>query len=103
MSLQGPICDMAGCPLHVCFSNRPFWVKHFQAIHQWVLMSLAGSRFSSESALPRFTTVTTASPDTIRYERSRDRLPPISSTMQTLVSLTDTSNPAKWSMLRFSF
>src|SRR6516162_5251129 len=28
---------------------------------------------------------------------------PISSTMQTLVSLTDTSNPAKWSMLRFSF
>src|SRR6516165_4707056 len=24
-------------------------------------------------------------------------------TMQTLVSLTDTSNPAKWSMLRFSF
>jgi putative ABC transport system substrate-binding protein len=27
----------------------------------------------------------------------------ISSTMQTLVSLTDTSNPAKWSMLRFSF
>jgi hypothetical protein len=28
---------------------------------------------------------------------------PASSTMQTLVSLTDTSNPAKWSMLRFSF
>jgi hypothetical protein len=28
---------------------------------------------------------------------------PLSSTMQTLVSLTDTSNPAKWSMLRFSF
>jgi hypothetical protein len=28
---------------------------------------------------------------------------PVSSTMQTLVSLTDTSNPAKWSMLRFSF
>jgi hypothetical protein len=26
-----------------------------------------------------------------------------SSTMQMLVSLTDTSNPAKWSMLRFSF
>jgi hypothetical protein len=24
-------------------------------------------------------------------------------TMQTLVSLTDTSSPAKWSMLRFSF
>jgi putative ABC transport system substrate-binding protein len=28
---------------------------------------------------------------------------PLSSTMQTLVSLTETSNPAKWSMLRFSF
>src|SRR3974390_1252861 len=28
---------------------------------------------------------------------------PESSTMQTLVSLTETSNPAKWSMLRFSF
>jgi hypothetical protein len=26
-----------------------------------------------------------------------------SSTMQTLVSLTDTSSPAEWSMLRFSF
>ena len=29
--------------------------------------------------------------------------PTVSSTMQTLVSLTDTSSPAKWSMLRFSF
>src|SRR5215469_3652754 len=28
-----PICDMPACPLHVGFSNRPFWVKHFQAIH----------------------------------------------------------------------
>src|SRR5262249_7471720 len=28
---------------------------------------------------------------------------PASSTMQTLVSLTDTSSPAKWAMLRFSF
>jgi hypothetical protein len=28
---------------------------------------------------------------------------PVSSTMQTLVSLTDTSSPAKWSKLRFSF
>jgi hypothetical protein len=28
---------------------------------------------------------------------------PVSSTMQMLVALTDTSNPAKWSMLRFSF
>ena len=28
---------------------------------------------------------------------------PVSSTMQMLVSLTDTSNPPKWSMLRFSF
>src|SRR6516225_2454093 len=45
---------MPRCPLHVVFSNRPFWVKHFQAIHHWVLMSLAGSRFSSESALRPF-------------------------------------------------
>src|SRR5262245_59472028 len=29
--------------------------------------------------------------------------PAVSSTMQTLVSLTETSSPAKWSMLRFSF
>ena len=28
---------------------------------------------------------------------------PVSSTMQTLVALTETSSPAKWSMLRFSF
>jgi hypothetical protein len=28
---------------------------------------------------------------------------PASSTMQTLLSFTDTSSPAKWSMLRFSF
>jgi len=28
---------------------------------------------------------------------------PVSSTMQTLVSLTDTPSPAKCSMLRFSF
>jgi hypothetical protein len=28
---------------------------------------------------------------------------PVSSTMQTLVSLTETSSPAKWSMLRFPF
>ena len=28
---------------------------------------------------------------------------PASSTMQMLVSLTETSNPAKWSILRFSF
>ena len=28
---------------------------------------------------------------------------PASSTMQMLVSLTETSSPAKWSMLRFSF
>jgi transposase len=35
-------------------------------------------------------------------ETSRTILP-VSSTMQTLLSLTDTSSPAKWSMLRFSF
>ena len=28
---------------------------------------------------------------------------PVSSTMQTLVSLTETSSPAKWSVLRLSF
>jgi hypothetical protein len=28
---------------------------------------------------------------------------PVSSTMQMLVSLTETSSPAKWSMLRFSY
>src|SRR6516162_6866318 len=49
-----PICDLPECPRYVGFSNRPFWVKHFQAIHHWVLMSLAGSRFSSESALRPF-------------------------------------------------
>jgi len=42
-----PICD-------VCFSNRPFGVKHFQTIHPTVSMSLAGSCFSSESALRPF-------------------------------------------------
>src|SRR6516162_6559391 len=49
-----PLSDLSECPLHVGFSNRPFWVKHFQAIHHWVLMSLAGWRFSSESALRPF-------------------------------------------------
>jgi hypothetical protein len=34
----------------VRFSNRPVWVKRFQAIHWSVSTSLAGSRFSSESA-----------------------------------------------------
>jgi hypothetical protein len=47
--------------------------------------------------------------NTIRQLRSFRQLPlparllPVSSTMQMLVCLTDTSNPAKWSMLRFSF
>ena len=36
-------------------------------------------------------------------ERHSRTILPVSSTMQTLVSLTDTSNPAKWPMLRFSF
>ena len=49
-----PVSDSPECPRYVGFSNRPFWVKHFQAIHHWVLMSLAGSRFSSESALGPF-------------------------------------------------
>ena len=34
----------------VRFSNRPFGVKHFRLSTAQVLMSLAGSRFSSESA-----------------------------------------------------
>jgi len=35
----------------VRFSNRPVWVKHFQAIHHFgESTSLAGSRFSPESA-----------------------------------------------------
>ena len=39
----------------VRFSNRPFGVKHFQTVHRCsVLMSLAGSRFSSDSALRPF-------------------------------------------------
>jgi hypothetical protein len=38
----------------VCFSNRPFGVKHFQTIHHAMSMSLAGSCFSSESALGPF-------------------------------------------------
>jgi hypothetical protein len=42
-----------------------------------------------------------------RVDRARRRLyfpiSPASSTMQMLVSLTETSSPANWSMLRFSF
>ena len=37
-------------PINVRFSNRPFGVKRFQGIHWSVSTSLAGSRFSSESA-----------------------------------------------------
>src|SRR6516162_2102629 len=56
MSVRGDKNPSATGPpsADVGFSNRPFWVKHFQAIHHWVLMSLAGSRFSSESALRPF-------------------------------------------------
>jgi hypothetical protein len=39
----------------------------------------------------------------VRDDEVCRRLMTTSSTMQMLVSLTDTSNPAKWSMLRFSF
>ena len=35
---------------NVRFSNRPVWVKRFQAIHQYSVDVLTGSRFSSESA-----------------------------------------------------
>ena len=38
----------------VCFSNRPVGVKRFQTIHDSVPMSLAGSCFSTESALRPF-------------------------------------------------
>jgi hypothetical protein len=41
-------------------------------------------------------------PGSIATFTSRTILP-VSSTMQTLVSLTETSSPAKWSMLHFSF
>ena len=34
----------------VRFSNRPFGVKHIQTVHGSMLMSIAGSCFSSESA-----------------------------------------------------
>ena len=35
MSTIGPDSEVSEGPLHVDFSNRPFWVKHFQAIHHW--------------------------------------------------------------------
>src|SRR6516165_1636520 len=35
MSTIGPDSEVSEGPLHVSFSNRPFWVKHFQAIHHW--------------------------------------------------------------------
>ena len=72
ISRSWPLTDVPIALAHVCFSNRPFWVKRFQTIHHYsvdvaslighfgssafrlstttVSMSLAGSRFSSESA-----------------------------------------------------
>ena len=41
---------MPGRADDVCFSNRPFGVKHFQTTINAMSMSLAGSCFSSESA-----------------------------------------------------
>ena len=38
------------CPGYVCFSNRPFGVKHFQTIHHCSVDVARGSRFSPESA-----------------------------------------------------
>jgi hypothetical protein len=32
--LDSTKADMPTCPADVCFSNRPFGVKHFQTIHQ---------------------------------------------------------------------
>ena len=49
-----PDSEVSECPLHVGFSNRPIEVKRFQTIPGTVSMSLAGSRFSSESALRPF-------------------------------------------------
>ena len=46
-----PFSDVARCPLHVCFSNRPFGVKRFPELSIATMsMSLAGSCFSSGSA-----------------------------------------------------
>jgi hypothetical protein len=44
------LADMTTIFGDVRFSNRPFGVKHFQTTTAQVSMSLAGSRFSSESA-----------------------------------------------------
>ena len=35
MSALAPKADMCGALAHVCFSNRPVWVKRFQTIHQY--------------------------------------------------------------------
>jgi hypothetical protein len=49
---QRHVCDWHKADVaDVRFSNRPFWVKRFQTIHTLQCsVSLAGSRFSSESA-----------------------------------------------------
>ena len=49
-----PDSEVSECPLHVGFSNRPFGSSTFRPSTTGVLMSLAGSRFSSESALRPF-------------------------------------------------
>src|SRR5215470_18470081 len=47
----GSNANIAELSVHVRFSNRPFGVKRFQTIRRsLLLMSLAGSCFSSESA-----------------------------------------------------
>src|SRR6516165_10432680 len=40
--------DMPARASDVCFSNRPFGIKHIQTVHGSMLMSIAGSCFSSE-------------------------------------------------------
>jgi hypothetical protein len=52
MSLMGQSRHIQRTPKtnFVRFSNRPVGVKHFQKSTTAVLMSLTGSRFSSESA-----------------------------------------------------
>ena len=48
---KADITDALG---YVRFSNRPIGVKRFQAVQRAVSISLAGSRFSSDSALRPF-------------------------------------------------
>jgi len=65
-------------------------------LSQWLFSALA------EAGLPVICVETRQASGSLATFTSRTILP-ASSTMQMLVSLTETSSPAKWSMLRFSF